>query len=131
MVIAVSVLIHSPQIALRGVLTIAARCYAFSAMPAVRRSRIENRMGEPSANPYLYILSQIVTGLDGIESGYDPASPETDPYTTDHKLLPKTLASALDFLERDKLFKDALGSLFIDYYLKIKRTELGRFRGVR
>src|SRR5262249_51403826 len=27
-------------------------------------SRIENRIGEPSANPYLYILSQVVSGLD-------------------------------------------------------------------
>ena len=30
-------------------------------------SRIENRIGEPSANPYLYILSQLISGLDGIE----------------------------------------------------------------
>ena len=29
-------------------------------------TRIENRIGEPSANPYLYIAAQIVAGLDGI-----------------------------------------------------------------
>src|SRR5215813_8789823 len=30
-------------------------------------SRIENRVGEPSANPYLYIASQLITGLDGVD----------------------------------------------------------------
>ncbi|MCU1528904.1 MAG: glnA2 2, partial [Frondihabitans sp.] len=30
-------------------------------------SRLENRSGEPGANPYLYIASQIISGLDGIE----------------------------------------------------------------
>ena len=30
-------------------------------------TRIENRVGEPSANPYLYMASQIVCGLDGVE----------------------------------------------------------------
>src|SRR6185437_7576981 len=40
-------------------------------------TRIENRMGEPSANPYLYIASQIVTGLDGVDHERDPGAPET------------------------------------------------------
>ena len=34
-----------------------------------RRSgfRIENRVGDPGANPYFYLMSQILSGLDGIE----------------------------------------------------------------
>ena len=35
-------------------------------------TRLENRLGEPAANPYLYIASQIVCGLDGIERGLQP-----------------------------------------------------------
>ena len=31
-------------------------------------SRIENRVGEPAANPYLYIASQLITGLDGVDT---------------------------------------------------------------
>ena len=31
-------------------------------------TRLENRIGEPAANPYLYILSQVVAGLAGIEA---------------------------------------------------------------
>src|SRR5262249_2290437 len=29
-------------------------------------TRVENRVGEPAANPYLFIASQIVAGLDGV-----------------------------------------------------------------
>ena len=35
--------------------------------PGDGASRIENRSGEPSANPYLFIASQIAAGLDGID----------------------------------------------------------------
>ena len=31
-------------------------------------TRIENRIGEPSANPYLYIAAQIHAGLDGLSA---------------------------------------------------------------
>jgi glutamine synthetase len=90
-------------------------------------SRIENRVGEPSANPYLYILSQLVTGVDGIDNKRDPGPPETDPYASTHPMLPKSLPEALNLLEHEPLFRNELGTLFIDYYLRIKRTEAGRF----
>src|SRR6202035_5064779 len=31
--------------------------------------RLENRIGEPAANPYLYMASQILSGLDGVDRG--------------------------------------------------------------
>ena len=39
-------------------------------------TRLENRVGEPAANPYLYILAQIVTGLAGIETNAGIAAAE-------------------------------------------------------
>jgi glutamine synthetase len=90
-------------------------------------SRIENRIGEPSANPYLYIVSQIVAGLDGIDSKRDPGPPDTDPYATKHPMLPKSLGDALALMENEALFRNELGPLFVDYYVKLKRTELARF----
>ena len=42
--------------------------------PGDPASRIENRIGEPAANPYLYIASQIVAGLDGIDGKRDPGA---------------------------------------------------------
>lgn len=95
--------------------------------PGDAASRIENRVGEPSANPYLYIASQLITGLDGVDNGYEPGPPDTDPYATEHKMLPKTLGAALELFEREPLFTTQFGKIFVDYYLKVKRTELQRY----
>src|SRR5262249_16074445 len=48
--------------------------------PGDPATRIENRIGEPAANPYLYFASQIHAGLDGIERKLDPGAPELKPY---------------------------------------------------
>jgi glutamine synthetase len=90
-------------------------------------SRIENRVGEPSANPYLYIASQLVAGMDGIANRRQPGPPDTDPYASDHPMLSKSLSLALGNLERSELLRSAFGDLFVDYYVKLKRTEFGRF----
>ena len=90
-------------------------------------TRMENRIGEPAANPYLYIASQIAAGLDGIEHGRDPGPPDADPYNADRPMLPKSLPEALDALEREPLFRAQFGEVFIDYLLKLKRNEAGRF----
>ncbi|MEI9922493.1 MAG: glutamine synthetase family protein [Bradyrhizobium sp.] len=90
-------------------------------------SRIENRIGEPSANPYLYISSQLIAGMDGIDAERDPGKPDTDPYATDHTMLPQSLADALKHFEAEPLFNEQFGEIFINYYTKLKRTELGRF----
>lgn len=90
-------------------------------------SRIENRMGEPWANPYLYILSQVISGLDGIANKRDPGAPDTDPYAVDRPKLPKSLPDALKLMEQEPLVQNELGAVFLDYYLRLKRTEAGRY----
>ena len=45
--------------------------------PGDAATRIENRLGEPLANPYLYIASQVHAGLDGLQRGLQPP-PATD-----------------------------------------------------
>ena len=90
-------------------------------------ARIENRVGEPAANPYLYIASQIVTGLDGIDAARDPGPPDAEPYGADRARLPKSLPAALDLMESEPLFRREMGDLFVDYYLAFKRVEAGRF----
>jgi glutamine synthetase len=42
-------------------------------------------------------------------------------------MLPASLPAALDALERDPLFRTQVGDLFIDYFLRLKRNETGRF----
>lgn len=90
-------------------------------------TRLENRIGEPSANPYLYILSQLVAGLDGIDNKHDPGPQDDEPYDADRPMLPASLPAALDALDREPLFRAQLGDVFVDYFLRLKRNEASRF----
>ena len=96
--------------------------------PSDPATRIENRVGEPAANPYLYIASQIVAGLDGIANTLDPGPQCEEPYASDYPLLPKSLPASLNALEKEPLFRTEFGGVFIDYFLKLKRNEAGRFQ---
>jgi glutamine synthetase len=91
-------------------------------------TRLENRIGEPAANPYLYMASQILAGLDGVDRALDPPPSADTPYETKALSLPKTLREALDALKGDPFFRDALGAAFVDYYIHIKNAEIERFQ---
>jgi glutamine synthetase len=90
-------------------------------------TRIENRIGEPAANPYLYFASQIHSGLDGIERKLALARPSDTPYEAKAEMLPRTLEEALQALDKDKVLKEAMGAGFVDYYCRIKEAEIARF----
>ena len=91
-------------------------------------THIENRSGEPAANPYLFIGSQVVAGLDGIAKKRDPGPSLSDPYSqTDQPALPRSLMEAVVALSGSDLMRDALGDTFIDYYLTAKQREIHRF----
>jgi glutamine synthetase len=91
-------------------------------------TRLENRIGEPAANPYLYMASQILSGLDGVDRALDPGPSADTPYETEAAPLPKTLREAVDALKDDPFFRDALGAGFVDYYVHIKNAEIERFQ---
>jgi len=74
-------------------------------------------------------MSQLVAGLDGVEQGLDPGPHNDEPYASDRPLFPKSLGAALDALEREPVFRTQLGDIFVDYFLKLKRNELGRYLG--
>jgi glutamine synthetase len=91
-------------------------------------TRLENRIGEPAANPYLYMASQILSGLDGVDHQLDPGPSADTPYETKAALLPKTLREAVTALNDDPFFRQALGPEFVDYYVHIKNAEIERFQ---
>ena len=90
-------------------------------------TRIENRAGEPAANPYLYLVSQIVSGLDGIDREADPGAATETPYEAEAPPLPKSLIEAVAALRADRVFEQALGKPFVDYICMIKEAEIARF----
>ena len=66
----------------------------------IAATRLENRIGEPAANPYLYMASQILSGLDGVDRKLDPGPSADTPYETKAALLPKSLREAVFALQR-------------------------------
>jgi glutamine synthetase len=95
--------------------------------PGDSGTRIENRIGEPAANPYLYIASQIYSGLDGLARRL-PLPPSADtPYEAKADMLPRSLGEALDHLRQDAVLGDGFGKGFIEYYCRIKEAEIARF----
>jgi glutamine synthetase len=91
-------------------------------------TRLENRVGEPAANPYLYMASQIFSGLDGVDRKLDPPLSADTPYETKADLLPKSLREAVYALDDDPFFREQLGAAFVDYYVTIKNAEIERFQ---
>jgi len=95
--------------------------------PGDNATHIENRAGEPCANPYLYMASQIASGFDGIDRELDPGPPETSPYESDKLKLPASLMDAVDAVDSSEYFRRRFGDTFVDYILTVKRHEIGRF----
>ncbi len=89
-------------------------------------SRIENRLGEPCANPYLYIAAQVIAGLDGIRRELAPPPASQRPYGDGHPMLPASLGEALDALQADAALLRGFGADFVDYLVTIKRAEIAR-----
>ncbi len=94
--------------------------------------RIENRLGDGAANPYLAATVLLAAGLDGIENKIDPGIANEDNLyeISNDELesrgihsLPSTLNEAIDALEQDDIIKESLGQEYADYFIKVKREE--------
>jgi glutamine synthetase len=96
--------------------------------PGDPATHLENRIGEPAANPYLYLASQIACGMDGIARSLDPGPSADTPYETEAEMMPKHLGEALDALKTSACFRGAFGDGFVDYFIRIKEAEIARFR---
>ena len=95
--------------------------------PGDAATRLENRVGEPAANPYLYIASQIHAGLDGLRRGLQPPPPTQAPYAEGGEALPTSLTEALDALADDAMLVEALGRDAVELFVRAKRSEQARF----
>ncbi len=95
--------------------------------PGDAATRLENRVGEPAANPYLYLASQLAYGLEGMAAQREPGPPADTPYETDAPLLPRSLAEAVTALEESAAARAAFGETFINYFARLKRAEIARF----
>lgn len=98
-----------------------------SAGPGDEAAHIENRAGEPAANPYFYMASQIIAGLDGIQNKIDPGPMSEEPYLVDKPLLPRSLMDAMEALKADAVFNEALGKPFMEFIAAYKQSEIDAY----
>jgi glutamine synthetase len=107
---------------------------SFIRVPAERgrATRVEIRVGDGSANPYLAIAAVLFAGLHGIREELELGDPVAgDAYTQGDEageVLPDSLDAALDALESDELLRTAMSPEIVDTFLAIKRFELDRHR---
>ena len=94
--------------------------------PGDPATRIENRGGEPLANPYLLIAAQVLAGLDGLQRQLLPGPATENPYAPGQHPLPTTLGQALDALAADAVLQQGLGPVMAKIYNAIKRQEISR-----
>ncbi|GAH40749.1 unnamed protein product, partial [marine sediment metagenome] len=94
--------------------------------------RIELRSCDPSANPYLLFASVLRAGLEGIKNNLKPPKPvEENVYKIKSDilkdkgigLLPRSLWEALEYYNRSKVAKSALGNVLFQRYYDIKLKE--------
>jgi glutamine synthetase len=98
--------------------------------PMEKGAHIENRVGEPAANPYFYMAANLAAGLDGIRRKLTPpAMVDSDPYSTSAPMLPNSLWEAVDLLEQDTFFASVFGEGFVKFVTDMKRNECNRFLG--
>jgi glutamine synthetase len=93
-------------------------------------ARLELRLGDASANPYLIVAATVAAALLGVQAGEEPPAPlEGYGYDTARSaVLPMDLSAALDALEADTALTELLGKDFTTSYLTYKRNEVERFQ---
>jgi len=94
--------------------------------------RIENRIIDGAANPYLAATALLAAGLDGIDNRIEPGAKNTrnlytvpeDTLKADRiEFLPTTLKEAVDCFEADSVLCSALGAELSEMLMRVKRDE--------
>jgi glutamine synthetase len=95
-------------------------------------TRLELRMPDPAANPYLALAVQLAAGLDGIRSKINPPDPIDrniwELSVRDRRKykiadLPRDLGEAVDLMKRSNFMKQVLGEHVYGNFLAAKEKE--------
>lgn len=90
-------------------------------------AHVENRIGEPAANPYLYLAAQVSAGIDGIDRKLSAGLPENHPDATEGALLPRSLDEAIAPFEASHHYREMLGGALHDCLRLLKTSEQTRY----
>jgi glutamine synthetase len=98
--------------------------------------RIEVRVVDGAANPYLASAALLAAGLDGIENKIEPGPANNGNLyeLSDEELsrrgiqyLPTNLREALQCLQDDAVVREGLGDAYASYYMGVKSDEWDRY----
>jgi glutamine synthetase len=92
-------------------------------------TRLEVRVGDGAANPYLVTASILAAALDGIKRNLPcPEPAEGMAYDNEGAaILPVTFTEALDALEANEAFKTYMAQELVNVHLAMKRDEIERY----
>ncbi len=94
--------------------------------------RIELRVSDAAANPYLLTAAVVYAGLDGIKRKLEPVAPVNENLYQLNAAelarrgiarLPGNLVAAVDALESDEVLCAGLGEAFVAEFSQLKRAE--------
>ena len=95
-------------------------------------ARIEHRVADCAASPYVAVSAVLNAAYLGLENGYELPPAETgdglETVNTDRHIA-DDFSTSLDFLEGDTPLCEAIGSQLIENYITIKRTEIDEISG--
>jgi glutamine synthetase len=100
-------------------------------------TRMELRCPDPACNPYLTFAALLMSGLEGIEAGYELPEPmEKNLYhlSPDERKrlgieqLPETLGEAIELTAESELVLKTLGEHMFNRFVEIKRQEWEEYR---
>ena len=100
--------------------------------------RMELRLADMSANPYLMAAAIGAAGLDGLRARsvpppptdrnmYDASDPVVAAAIKASPPLPSNLAGALEALDASIPLRSGLGDAFVDSYLKLRRAHWAEY----
>ena len=93
------------------------------------RARMEVRLGDATAHPYLAMAAVGAAACLGIADKIEPGD-KLEGYRCDPdraQILPMRLGDTLDALEADRELADVLGGYIVSSFLAFKRNEIERF----
>jgi glutamine synthetase len=100
--------------------------------------RLELRVGDGAGNPHIFLAGILAAMLDGIERAIEPAPivsgdvgslSEETAAAAGAVPVPRTLEHALEALAADDVICEGVGSLIVDEFVKVKRSEWDAFAG--
>ncbi len=117
------------------------RCWGFGNRAALVRvpgpgdgRRLEYRLADATANPYLLATGILAAIDDGLERRLEPPPPATvdvghleddEAFSAGFERLPADPLAALGALDADAVLQAALGPVIADHYPRVKRFEAG------